>query len=85
LGDRIHIVGIDLRESKATVTSFVQAKRYTWTFALDPNGSVGTLYKVDAIPTSIFINAAGMITGRQVGSMNLAAMKTLANAAISSN
>lgn len=85
LGDKIQIVGIDLRESTATVSSFVRSKGYTWTFVTDPNGAVGTLYKVDAIPTSIFIDAAGAVTGRQVGSMSLATMRTLANTAIASN
>ena len=84
-GDKITIIGIDLRESTQTVSQFVSARDYSWTFVIDTSGSVAQKYLVEAIPTSIFINSKGVITARKVGLMQLSAMETLAMAAIGTN
>ena len=64
LGDSILIVGIDMGESADTVREFVQDSGYTWTFVLDPDGEVSNTYNVSVIPTSLFIDAQGVIVRR---------------------
>ena len=66
LGDSILIVGID-NESADTVREFVQDRGYTWTFVLDPDNEVARTYDVSGIPTSVFIDAKGVIVRQFVG------------------
>jgi len=51
------------KESKATVLNWInsQEKEYTFTFLLDSKGEVNTLYDVDTLPTTFFIDAEGII------------------------
>ena len=82
MGGQIQIFGIDLRESPSLVKEFVKKQKFTWIFLLDTTGEVGSSYAVSAIPTSIFINAKGIITGRQVGTLSFERMKQLAQEAL---
>ena len=82
LGAQIAIVGINLGEPVPQVRAFVQGNGYTWTFLQDTAQQVGSEYGVTAIPTSIFVNAKGVITSRQVGMMSFESMKQLADSAI---
>ena len=66
LGDSILIVGID-DEPADTVREFVQNRGYTWTFVLDPDNEVARTYNVSVIPTSVFIDAKGVIVRKFVG------------------
>ncbi|MCY3682953.1 MAG: TlpA disulfide reductase family protein [Gemmatimonadetes bacterium] len=66
LGDSILIVGID-DEPADTVREFVQNRGYTWTFILDPDNEVARTYNVSVIPTSVFIDAKGVIVRKFVG------------------
>ncbi len=68
MGDHIQIVGIDMRESVSTVRGFVQRGGFTWTFVLDSTGEVSSDYEVSGIPTSLFLDAKGVIVRRFVGS-----------------
>ena len=82
MGGQIQIFGIDLQESPSLVKEFIQKQGVTWTFLLDTTGGVGSAYAVSAIPTSIFINAKGVITARHVGTLSFDDMKRLAQEAI---
>ena len=66
LGDSILIVGID-GEPADTVREFVQDRGYTWTFVLDPDNEAARTYDVSFIPTSVFIDAKGVIVRKFVG------------------
>lgn len=61
MADSIHIVGIDLRETRSQVLRFVMQYGYTWTFILDSTGEVSSTYEVTGIPKSFFIDAKGEI------------------------
>ena len=62
----ITVVGID-DEPADTVREFVQNRGYTWTFVLDPDDEVARSYNVSGIPTSVFIDAKGVIVRKFVG------------------
>ena len=70
MGDSIHIVGIDLRETRSQVLRFVTIYGYTWTFVLDSTGEVQNAYEVSGIPTSYFLDAKGVIIRVLRGSRN---------------
>ena len=59
-------MGID-DEPADTVREFVQDRGYTWTFVLDPDKEVARTYDVSGIPTSVFIDAKGVIVRQFVG------------------
>ena len=70
LGDRIEIIGINQGEPPADVRGFVEEHGYTWTFLADQATEIGAVYGVRGYPTSLFINADGVITGRRVGTLS---------------
>lgn len=82
MGDRILIVGIDIRESLSTMQNFLRDRGFTWTFVLDSNGDVAKEYEVAAIPTSIFIDAKGVIVRKFRGTRSYANFLEAAQQAI---
>lgn len=82
MGDRILIVGIDIRESLSTVQNFLRDRGFSWTFVLDSNGAVAREYEVAAIPTSIFIDAKGVIVRKFRGTRSYATFLEAAQQAI---
>ena len=82
MGDSILIVGIDIRESLSTVQNFLRDRGFTWTFVLDSNGAVAREYEVAAIPTSIFIDARGVIVRKFRGTRSYATFLEAAQQAI---
>ena len=66
LGDSILIVGID-NEPADMVREFVQDRGYTWTFVLDPDKEAARAYNVSGIPTSVFIDAKGVLVRQFIG------------------
>jgi len=74
-GDRIGFVAVDVKEDRATVEPFVQQMGLTFPIALDGDGQVsGQLYQVRGIPTTVFIDAQGIVAARHVGPLSPAAI-----------
>ena len=65
------ILAINNKESKNQVLSKFTDKGYTFTFTilLDSTGEVNTLYDVDTLPTTFFIDADGIIKERKEDSL----------------
>ena len=63
------ILGVDLtsQDSVSDVTSFVQEFKLTYPILLDRDGSVGYLYQIKGLPSTFFINRAGIIRTVVVG------------------
>ena len=70
MADSIQIVGIDVDDSRSQVLRFVMQYGYTWTFVLDLTKDVVRTYEVSAYPTSLFLNAKGVIVRKFVGTQN---------------
>ena len=66
----VEVIGIDRKESKSTVETFVQEGRYSWTFLLDTSGDVFKDYRVSGIPKSFFVDEAGIIREIHIGQMS---------------
>ncbi len=66
------ILAINQKETKSQVLSGLNDKGYAFTFTilLDSDGKVNTLYNIDTLPTTFFIDAEGIIKKIQVGSFS---------------
>lgn len=72
-GQQVRFLAVNLtgtEKSVQGVREFLSAGGYTFPVLLDEDNAVAEQYQVRAIPTSIFIDAAGVITYRYSGAMN---------------
>ncbi|HEX6987902.1 MAG TPA: TlpA disulfide reductase family protein, partial [Bacillota bacterium] len=76
-GDRVAVVGVNVREPADLVRTFVEFSGYTWTFVLDPGSDVAELYRLRPIPTSFFIDASGVIRHIEYGIMTETAIRAV--------
>lgn len=67
--DDVDIYAINLTDSDnmSSVEQFVEEFGFEFPVLLDKDGAVGNTYRVIAIPTTIFINANGIIENKIVG------------------
>lgn len=63
----LKVIAIDLRESKEKVQEFLTKNSYSLLVALDSDGATGDKYLVQGIPTTVIIDAAGVIRKVFVG------------------
>ena len=63
------ILAVDQEEDAATVKSFLTQNQYDYLSVLDINGAVSTMYQVSGIPTSIFVDANGIVREMHSGTM----------------
>ncbi|HEY33040.1 MAG TPA: redoxin domain-containing protein [Dehalococcoidia bacterium] len=69
------IIGVNVGEPKSIVSYFVEENGYSWTFVIDTTGEVFIGgYEVIGIPSSFFIDRAGIIRAINRGYMNKATM-----------
>ncbi|MCE2433664.1 MAG: redoxin domain-containing protein [Candidatus Latescibacteria bacterium] len=61
MGDSIQIVGIGVRDTRIQELRFITRYGYTWTFVLDSTGEARNAYEVSSYPTSLFLDAKGVI------------------------
>lgn len=64
------VLGVNLGESENTVRGFAEENELTFTILLDLNEEAEQLYRIDAIPTSYFIDSQGIIQSVWIGSMS---------------
>ena len=70
-GDKINFIAVDVKEDQATVSDFAQQLDLTFPIVLDSSGSVSNLdYRVSGLPTTIFLDANGVIVQRHVGPLD---------------
>lgn len=63
------VVAVDQKESAETVRKFVAEFGITFPVALDEKGAAGALYGVQYMPTTYFIDKAGVVRYMKVGQM----------------
>jgi peroxiredoxin len=68
----LEIVTIDQGESLDQVRSFIERKKYSFQVLLDPDGTVGNIYGVRALPTSVFVDRNGIVQSISVGNVSTA-------------
>ncbi len=69
--DKVAFIAVDLKEDPATVSAMVKELGLTFPIALDTDGQVSNgLYEVRGIPTSIFVDASGVVSARHIGPLD---------------
>lgn len=64
----LEIVAVSIDKNKSDVARFVKAHGVTFPVLLDPDFEVAGEYRVTGIPTHYFVDKAGVIRSREVGS-----------------
>jgi peroxiredoxin len=70
----LQIIGIT-DESSSDVQPFVEANGMTFSIAYDRSGQASSRYRVQAIPTTLFINAEGIVVTRHTGVLSEGRMR----------
>ena len=73
--DELLVIGINEADAFSDVESFVAREGLSYTILLDYDESVGQLFKVGGYPTTVFIDADGMIRAIYLGEMPPEQMK----------
>lgn len=75
-GARIHIVGINWNDAREDVQKFLAEYAVSYLNLLDTHGKTFVRYGLTGLPTTFFIDEAGMIRGKWLSSMTKADMVT---------
>ncbi len=70
--DQFVVLAINDAEDGGTVKQFVDQFHFTFPILLDRDGAVGKRFQVQALPSSFFIDRAGIIRAANVGQMDRA-------------
>jgi thiol-disulfide isomerase/thioredoxin len=65
--DELVIVGVDYAEPQDVVSKYVAEIGLTFPIALDEDGEVSELYRVEALPTTFFVGRDGNIRDMAIG------------------
>jgi len=65
----LEVLVVDAEESEADVRSFRDSMSLTFHVLLDPEGEVEDLYRIQAYPTSFFIDVEGIIRAVHIGEL----------------
>jgi peroxiredoxin len=68
--DELVILGVDVEEPPTAVESYIQPHGYTFPILLDPSGQIAASYGVWAFPTTVWIDADGVIRAIHIGGMD---------------
>lgn len=71
----VNFYAVNIQESPAKVSAFMQDNQYSLTVLLDEGGKVSAAYKVSAVPTTIIIDTAGIIRFRKSGGVTQAELE----------
>ncbi len=64
------VVGVNVQEDEITVGRFARELGMTYPVVLDTAGEIARIYRVQAFPTTYFIDARGVIAENYIGPMN---------------
>lgn len=64
------ILGVNMQESSDAVQEFVNNFSLTYEILLDPNGEASSLYQVNMLPNTFFIDRNGKILFHHIGTMS---------------
>ena len=69
--DALVVLAVNAGEDKATIENFANAQNLDdLVFLLDPENSVASSYRIPGFPTSLFIDAEGMLAAVHIGELN---------------
>ncbi|CAH2213098.1 TlpA family protein disulfide reductase [Tepidibacter aestuarii] len=71
------VLGVDVRESKEKVKSYIDKGNYDFPVLLDEKGETSITYLVSAFPTSYFVDKNGILLGAVQGMMTYDKMNNI--------
>lgn len=77
--DRAGVLGINQAESAETIERFAQTTGVTYPLLVDEDWTINNKYGVSNLPTTIFVDAQGVIREVFVGTMNQAVLEDKIN------
>lgn len=77
--DRAAILGVNQAESTETIERFAQTAGVSYPLLVDENWTVNNKYGISNLPTTVFIDADGVIREVFVGTMNQAVLEDKVN------
>ena len=75
LGERVTFVGVDATDDRTDALAFAAQVDVTYALAFDPEGRFALRYDAVGLPTTIFIDASGMMLERRLGAMSQAELQ----------
>lgn len=75
--DGLVLLGVLFKDQADLAKAFVTDFGATWPTVTDPDGSIGTAYRIAAPPQTFFIDKDGVIRAVQVGAMDAKTFDTL--------
>ena len=72
---RSAIIGINQGESATTVTNFGNEFNITYPLLVDDDNSINHLYTVNSLPTTVFVDASGVVREVQIGIITQAVLE----------
>ncbi len=73
-GDGVVLLGVSVGEEAAAVKPYVEQSGITYTVLLDPDETVAGRYRVNGLPTHLFVDRDGVVQVIQVGGMSKSAI-----------
>jgi cytochrome c biogenesis protein CcmG, thiol:disulfide interchange protein DsbE len=67
--EAVIVLGVAVNDSTASVLDFLHETPVGYPIVIDDNGAVGAVYHVAGYPTTYFIDAAGIIRGKFIGTL----------------
>ncbi len=64
------VIGVDEQELPETAKAFIDENHLTILFLIDQTGDVSGQYHVRALPTTLFLDANGVLRAQHIGQMN---------------
>jgi thiol-disulfide isomerase/thioredoxin len=77
--DEVNFMMIDLvggGETQDTAEEYIKSQGFSFPVYYDATGEAAGTYEITAIPTSLFVDAAGNLTGQTVGAMDMADLRS---------
>ena len=72
---RSAIIGINQGESAATITEFGNEFNITYPLLVDQDNRINRLYAINSLPTTVFIDASGVVREVQIGILTQAVLE----------
>jgi cytochrome c biogenesis protein CcmG, thiol:disulfide interchange protein DsbE len=77
MGDQVPLLGVNVQDAPANAQSFVDELEITYDLAADPRGDLYSDIRGFGMPTTLFVDAEGMIRYRFTGPLDLAELLDL--------
>jgi peroxiredoxin len=68
--NELQVLAVNADESIIDVRTFVEDQKLTYPILLDPGGKVQELYRMRGYPTTVFIDANGIIQVIHIGTLS---------------